>query len=547
MGRPAPNDSADLHRAMKGFVLPRTRHDGACVTRSQAARGPIRRVTHRMAYGATALGLGALSAIALAPLHIAPAGVVAFGGLWFQLERTASLRGAFVLGWLFGLGSFLVGLSWITEAFSADAARFGALALPALAALSAGLALFPACSVAAARLLAGRAGGVPLALALAAFWGAGEWLRGAVLTGFPWNIAGHAWGASDAGLQAAALVGIHGLGLLAVLAAVLAGVAVRQRRVGPALAATVIIALPWAWGTTRLADAMPADAPGIRLRLVQPNIAQDLKWAEGERERILGRLLALSAAPAADGVAPTHIIWPESAVPYLLAESPAIRAEVARIIPPGGALLTGAVRRTIADDGGPALLNSLVALDDTGAITAAYDKIQLVPFGEYQPLRRLLADLPKITVGTVDFIPGPPREAMRVAGLPPLWPLICYEAIFPTTLPAQGPAPGWILTVTNDAWFGTSWGPYQHALAARLRAIELGLPLIRVANSGISLVTDAVGRERARLPLATEGVLDLPLPAALPGGTPYARFGDLPVAIGVAALAGIALAGRRRA
>ncbi len=506
---------------MKGFVLPRTRHDGACVTRSQAARGPIRRVTHRMAYGATALGLGALSAIALAPLHIAPAGVVAFGGLWFQLERTASLRGAFVLGWLFGLGSFLVGLSWITEAFSADAARFGALALPALAALSAGLALFPACSVAAARLLAGRAGGVPLALALAAFWVAGEWLRGAVLTGFPWNIAGHAWGASDAGLQAAALVGIHGLGLLAVLAAVLAGVAVRQRRVGPALAATVIIALPWAWGTTRLADAMPADAPGIRLRLVQPNIA--------------------------DGVAPTHIIWPESAVPYLLAESPAIRAEVARIIPPGGALLTGAVRRTIADDGGPALLNSLVALDDTGAITAAYDKIQLVPFGEYQPLRRLLADLPKITVGTVDFIPGPPREAMRVAGLPPLWPLICYEAIFPTTLPAQGPAPGWILTVTNDAWFGTSWGPYQHALAARLRAIELGLPLIRVANSGISLVTDAVGRERARLPLATEGVLDLPLPAALPGGTPYARFGDLPVAIGVAALAGIALAGRRRA
>jgi apolipoprotein N-acyltransferase len=292
---------------------------------------------------------------------------------------------------------------------------------------------------------------------------------------------------------------------------------------------------------------MPADAPGIRLRLVQPNIPQDLKWAEGERERILGRLLALSAAPAADGVAPTHIIWPESAVPYLLAESPAIRAAVARIIPPGGALLTGAVRRTIADDGGPALLNSLVALDDAGEITAAYDKIQLVPFGEYQPFRRLLADLPKLTVGTVDFIPGPPRQPMRVAGLPPLWPLICYEAIFPTTLPAQGPTPGWILTVTNDAWFGTSWGPYQHALAARLRAIELGLPLVRAANSGISLVTDAMGRERARLPMATEGVLDLPLPAPLAGGTLYARFGDLPFAIGVAALAGLALAAGRRA
>ncbi len=507
---------------------------------------PSRSIAQRLAWSGACLGLGALSATALAPLHLAPAGLVAFGGLWFLLERTATLRGAFALGWLFGLGSFVVGLSWITEAFSVDAARFGALAGPALTALSAGLALFPAVSVAAARLLVGRAGGVPLALALAASWVAGEWLRGNVLTGFPWNIAGHAWGGSDAGLQAAALVGIHGLGLLAVLAAMLAAVAMRQRRVWPAAVAVGIVAGPWAWGAARLADAIPADAPGIRLRLVQPNIPQDLKWAEAERERILGRLLALSAAPTTDGTAPTHIVWPESAVPYLIAEAPAIRAAVARIIPPGGALLTGAVRRTVAADRGPALLNSLVALDDTGEITAAYDKIRLVPFGEYQPFRGFLA-LPKLTVGTVDFISGPPREVMRVAGLPPLWPLICYEAIFPTALPTQGLAPGWILTVTNDAWFGTSWGPYQHALAARLRAVELGLPLVRVANSGISLVTDAMGRERARLPLATEGVLDLPLPAALAGGTPYARHGDLPFALGVAALTGLALAGRRRA
>jgi len=459
----------------------------AALAPSTPAQWPIRGIAQLLAWSGASLGLGALSATALAPLHVAPAGLVAFGGLWLLLERTATLRGAFALGWLFGLGSFLLGLSWITEAFGVDAARFGA------------------------------------------------------------HIAGHAWGGSDAGLQAAALIGIHGLGLLAVLAAVLAAVALRQRRIWPAAIAVAVVAGPWAWGAARLADATPADVPGIRLRLVQPNIAQDLKWAEAERERILGRLLALSAAPAADGAAPTHIVWPESAVPYLLAEAPAIRAAVARIIPPRGALLTGAVRRTVAPDGGPGLLNSLVALDESGEITAAYDKIQLVPFGEYQPFRGLLAGLPKLTVGTVDFIPGAPLEAMRVAGLPPLWPLICYEAIFPTTLPAQGPAPGWILTVTNDAWFGTSWGPYQHALAARLRAVELGLPLVRVANSGISLVTDAMGRERARLPLATEGVLDLPLPAALPGGTPYARHGDLPFALGIAVLAGLALAGRRRA
>jgi apolipoprotein N-acyltransferase len=463
------------------------------------------------------------------------------------LDRTPSRRGAFAIGWLFGLGSFLVGLSWITEAFSVDAARFGPFAIPALLALSAGLALFPAVSVAAARLIAGPAGGLTLAFALSAAWAAGEWLRGAVLTGFPWNIAGYAWGGSDAGLQAAALVGIHGLGLLAVLGSVLAAVALRQRRVGPAAAAALILALPWLWGAERMAGSVPTGTDGPRLRLVQPNIAQDLKWAEGERERILARLLALSAAAAADGMAPTHIVWPESAVPFLLAEAPAIRAAIARIIPPGGALLTGAVRRTQTADGTPALLNSLLALDSTGEIVAAYDKVRLVPFGEYQPLRALFASLPKLTVGTTDFIPGPARQPMQVAGLPLFWPLICYEAIFPGPVPGETPAPSWILNVTNDAWFGTSWGPYQHALAARVRAVELGLPLVRVANSGITLVTDAMGREGARLPLATEGVLDVALPAALAGGTFYARHGDLPFGMGVAALAGLALVGRRRA
>ena len=497
--------------------------------------------------GCAALGLGAISATALAPLHLAPSGVIAFGSLWMLLDRTPSLHGAFTIGWLFGVGSFLVGLSWITEAFSVDAARFGPFAIPALLALSAGLALFPAVSVAAARLIAGPSGGLTLAFALAAAWVAGEWLRGAVLTGFPWNIAGYAWGGSDAGLQAAALVGIHGLGLLAVLGSVLAAVALRQRRVGPAAAAALILALPWLWGADRMAGSVPTGTDGPRLRLVQPNIAQDLKWAEGERERILARLLALSAAPAAEGMAPTHIVWPESAVPFLLAEAPAIRAAIARIIPPGGALLTGAVRRTRTEDGTPALLNSLLGLDGTGEIIAAYDKVWLVPFGEYQPLRALFASLPKLTVGTTDFIPGPARQPIQVAGLPLLWPLICYEAIFPGPLRGETPAPSWILNVTNDAWFGTSWGPYQHALAARVRAVELGVPLVRVANSGITLVTDAMGREGARLPLATEGVLDVALPVALAGGTFYARHGDLPFGIGVAALAGLALVGRRRA
>lgn len=490
--------------------------------------------------------LGAVQALAVAPLHVTMALPIAFGGLFLLLERTRSLRGAFALGWLFGVGSFLVGLSWITEAFAVDAERFGALAWPALAALSLGLGLFPALSLLVARLLSGDRGGVALAAALVASWVAGEWLRGVVLTGFPWNIAGYALGVSDALLQVTALIGIHGAGLLTVAVGILPALAIRERRIWPAALAGVLLAGAWGYGTLRLAAVAPEPVAGVRLRIVQPNIAQDLKWAAGEREAILTSLLSLSTRAAEGTAPPTHVIWPESAVPYLIAEDATIRARLAAVVPPDGALLTGAVRRTDAEDGRPALLNSIVALDAGGQITAAYDKVRLVPFGEYQPLRRILAALPKLTVGEVDFIPGEPRRAITVAGLPPVWPLICYEAIFPERPPAGQDAPGWILTVTNDAWFGTSWGPYQHALAARVRGIELGLPVVRAANSGISFVTDAHGREVARLSLAIAGVLDVALPAAAAGGTPYARWRDGPFALAALLLAAASLALRRR-
>lgn len=490
--------------------------------------------------------LGAAQALAVAPLHVTVALPIAFGGLFLLLERTRSLRSAFTLGWLFGAGSFLVGLSWITEAFAVDAARFGALAWPALVALSAGLGLFTALSLATARVLAGDRGGAPLAAALVATWAAGEWLRGMILTGFPWNIAGYAWGASDTLLQVTALIGIHGAGLFAATAGILPALAIRERRIWPLVLAALLLAGAWSYGTLHLATATPDPVAGVRLRIVQPNIAQDLKWAEGEREAILARLLSLSAKAAESTPPPTHVIWPESAVPYIIAEAPAIRTRLAAVAPPDGALLTGAVRRSATQEGRPALLNSIVALDARGRITAAYNKIRLVPFGEYQPLRRILAALPKLTVGEIDFIPGGPRRVLSVAGLPPAWPLICYEAIFPTQPPAGEAAPGWILTVTNDAWFGTSWGPYQHALAARVRGIELGLPVVRAANSGISFVSDGYGREVARLPLAATGVLDVALPGAIAGGTLYARWGDAPFALTLMLLAAAAVAVRRR-
>lgn len=488
--------------------------------------------------------LGALSALAFAPLHLAFAFPIAFGGLLLLLEHRQTVHGALLLGWLYGLGSFLVGLHWITEAFAVDAERFGVLALPALLGLSALLAIFSALSVAAARLLAGCRGGLPLAMSLVTCWVLGEWLRGIVMD-FPWNIAGYAWGFAEAPLQAASLIGIHGLGVLALLVSVLPVLALRDRRPWSLMTGAVILGALWAYGGVRLSAEGSIDAAGVRLRLVQPNIPQSLKWAESERERTLSRLLDLSRTAAAEP--PTHVIWPESAVPYLVAEEPAVRATLATAVPPNGALLTGAVRRATAPDGGVALLNSILTLSDDGEILTAYDKVWLVPFGEYRPFRNLLGWLPKLTVGDVDFLPGPPRRPLIAPGLPPAWPLICYEAIFPHTLETEGLLPSWILAISNDAWFGTSWGPYQHLLAARLRAIEFGLPLIRIANSGISLVTDALGQERARLPLGVEGILDTALPAALPQETPYARFGDLPFGLATLVMGGAVLLAWRRA
>lgn len=489
--------------------------------------GPAGSAWPVLLHGTASLTLGAATAFAFAPLHLLAALFIGFSGLLLLLQRTRSVGGALLLGWLFGFGSFAVGLRWITEAFAVDAERFGALAAPALVLLAAGLALFPALAVAAARVLAGAANGGRLLLAFAACWAAGEWLRGSVLTGLPWNIAGHAWGFAEAPLQLASLVGAYGLGLVTVLVAALPALAISQRRISPIGAAAAGAALLWAYGDARLAQPAPPDVPGVRLRLVQPDVAQALKWAPERRERILADLIALSRTVGLGRQEPTHVIWPETAVPFLVAEEPAIRAAIAAVAPPGGTVVTGAVRRAPDFARRPSLRNSILVLDAAGEIVDGYDKVRLVPFGEYVPLREWLPGVPKITAGAIDFSPGSRQAPIAIPGLPLGWPLICYEAIFPGGVPARGPRPLWILVVTNDAWFGSSWGPYQHALAARLRSIELGLPMVRAANGGISFVTDGFGRERARLPLGARGVLDAALPAALPE-TLYARVGDLP-------------------
>jgi apolipoprotein N-acyltransferase len=452
--------------------------------------------------------------------------LLAFSGLLLLLRRAGSRLGAFAIGWAFGFGWFLAGLYWIGIAFYADAERYGALAVPAVLLLTAFLGLLPglACLAVAWRPWTSvRA----QALALAPAWILAELARGALGLQFPWNPVAIVWAGSDAMLQSVAWIGQWGLGLVTVAAAALPAAFIDgrggRRWRFPALGAAALVLL-YVAGANRLGgERSVADQP-IHLRIVQGNIAQHLKWDNAHRADWLRRHLELTAR--ADGTQPNVVVWPETAVPYPLERDPVARDALAAVTPSGGYLLAGGNRYDLDSDP-PTANNSLFAVDGAAQIVARYDKVDLVPFGEFLPFRSVLSlvGLRKLTEGTLDFVPGPGRRTIALPGLPPFSPLICYEAIFPNDAAPLQPRPTWLLNITNDAWFGRSSGPYQHLAMVRLRAIEEGLPLIRAANTGISAVVDAFGRIRSRLPLGEAGLIDATLPGALIEPPPVRRWG----------------------
>jgi apolipoprotein N-acyltransferase len=274
-------------------------------------------------------------------------------------------------------------------------------------------------------------------------------------------------------------------------------------------------------------------ADGVRLRIMQPNLSQDAKFNYSAKQRVLDHYLALSdraTGPRSAGIRDiTHLIWPESAFPFFLTREPEALAQIAALLRPGTVLITGAVRAPATSGSGPIkrAYNSVYVIDATGAIASAYDKVHLVPFGEYLPfqdrLERLgLQQLTKVQGG---FLAGNRRRSLAVPGAPRMLPLVCYEIIFPGEAVPAGERPGWILNVTNDGWFGNSPGPYQHLQQARVRAIEQGLPLVRAANTGVSAIIDPLGRIVRSLPLGTEGLIDGALPQPI-APTAYVRAGD---------------------
>jgi len=495
--------------------------------------------------------LGLLASLALPPLHWVFALLPAFTGLLWLLEGAERPWRAALIGWSFGFGYFLAGLYWVGIAFLVDAVRHALVMPPAVAGLAAGMALFPALATyGVARTGIGGAGRI---FVLAAAWLFSEWLRSWLFTGFPWNLLGSVWTFSPAVLQVAALGGVWALSAMTILAASapsLWGEAPGRRPVGQRwLLILVLLALPlaaWIGGGLRLAqapDPVAPDAEAVTLRIVQPAIPQNVKWLRDKRREHVVAQMKLSAGTGLEGV--DHVIWAETAVPYFLAVDAELRQTVARIVPPGGYLLTGAPRLS-GESETAKLWNSLHALSSEGEIAANYDKFHLVPFGEYMPLREWFS-WTKLTAGASDFQAGPGLDTLALKNLPPFSPLICYEAIFPGAVVASkagGTRPAWLLNITNDAWFGLSSGPYQHFAAAQLRAVEEGLPLVRAANNGISGLVGPYGRVLASLSLDERGYLDIALPSPLPA-PPFGLLGNWWVAI-ILTLLALAAFGLRR-
>ena len=488
-----------------------------------------------------ALGLGALSAAAMPPLHLIPVLLLAVPGLLALIGAAPGPVTAARRGFWFGLGHHMFGLYWITEAILLESGRYWWLVPFAVPALSALLALFIAAPCAAARAV--PAGWRRVAM-LGGAWVLFDLARQYIGTGFPWNPWGSVWAipgpVGDVMIQPAAWVGTPGLTLATVLLA--ASPALGWRAVGGAAAGVAA----WAGvGLARLGEAEPA-AAGITAVIVQGNVAQGQKWDRTTAIATFQRHLALTRqGVAAVGDAPSVVIWPETSSVFLLQSDAGAREAILQAARPARAALVGSLTFTAgapSDEPGNLPRNTLVAMGQDGGITGMYDKWHLVPFGEYAPSWVPLAI--QIVPGRFAFGRGP--ATLRAPGVPPFGGLICYEAIFPAQVVDETDRPDWLVNITNDAWFGNSTGPRQHLAAARLRAIEEGLPLMRAANTGISVGFDSRGRELGRLPMGAAGVMTLTLPGKRPP-TSFSRWGLVIPGLLAAMTTGAALRRPRRA
>jgi len=508
-----------------------------------------RTLTWRLIRIGLALLAGAATAFAHPPFGVL-VGLLGYPLLMILSERSDTVRGAFWMGWLAGFAYFFVGCWWVAEAFfvnpeQAWMAPFAASLLPA------GIGLFWGAASALYRRLAPI--GAVRVLLFAALFCAGEWLRGHVLTGFPWNPAGATWRAGGVMSQFASVVGVYGLSLVTVAAAsafapLIGPGAARSRWISAGLGALALVAVSL-FGAVRLGQAQLQFTDTV-VRLVQADVKQETKWSPETYRSIIDRYVSLTGQPG--GKTPNVVVWPEGALPASANDvfASADAARIAGALRPGQTLLMGLARGLpdpVAPEGAR-YYNSLFALADEGGpglrIAAVYDKHRLVPFGEYLPLGAIMTavGLRSLVHMPSDFSAGPTPAPIQIPGAPPAQILICYESLYPGFTPGSTGRPAWIVNASNDAWFGATSGPRQHLNLASYRAIETGLPVARATPTGISAMIDPWGRivEGQRLEPGVMGVIDAPLPHPT-AVTPFGRMGDWPFFLGLLCSAAVAL------
>ena len=490
---------------------------------------------------ALALLAGVAAGLAHPPFGLLP-GLLGYALLLalVDAESPRPLRSALFRGWLGGVGYFSVSVWWITEPFMVDAKEQGWMAPFALVLMAAGLALFWGLAALAYRTL--RTGGVAKVLVFAGCLAGFEWLRGHVLSGFPWDLPGETWRAGSAPSQAASMVGAYGLTWITVAIASAPAVLTLKsgwcpKAVALAVAAASLASL-YAFGLGRIEHAAKPSPNAPIVRVVQADIDQKNKWRPENLGLIFDTYVGMTEHKGPRQ--PDIVIWPEGALPAvideLIAPGSPYAAKLRDAVAPGQTLLMGANRAEAGPTGTNRYFNSLIAFRreaDGLRVTGVYDKHHLVPFGEYMPLGELATKIGFRSLVHMpdDFTAGPPSAPITPWGAPPVQVLICYEALFPGVTRAgaerTGLRPAWILNISNDAWFGMTSGPLQHLNIASYRAIEEGLPIVRATPTGVSAVIDAYGRiaPGARLGLGGLGLIDAPLPPPL-ALTPYTRAGD---------------------
>ena len=452
-----------------------------------------------------------LCILAFEPFNIWPLGLAGLIPLFFALEKLTRKK-AFIVGWVYGFVFFAGTVYWVTHSMSV----YGGVSFPVsvlvMLVLAAYLALFPALFAFILNSTSYR--GLAFALFAGSLWVAFEYLRSELFLGFPWALIGYSQTGFLPLIQMADLAGVFGVSFFAVFvnaliyASFYRAKGIKEMAKNEAIVICVL-ALVYAYGVLRIEqiEKQVSTWDKIKVSVVQGNIEQNLKWEAYYKMKTLDTYSLLSKEASKQGA--ELIVWPEAAMPFYLNYDKQLLPLVADVPKTTGAfLLTGAPHYEQAEGGnGYKSLNSAFLFSPDGEIAGRYDKIRLVPFGEYVPLRKILFFVDKMAVGVGDFVPGKGAEPIRFKG-EGMGVLICYEVIFPSIAREMVKNGATLLVnITNDGWFGSTSGPYEHFAMSKMRAVESRIYLVRAANTGISAIIDPTGAEVGKTRLMERAVL----------------------------------------